>query len=179
MTEENRVIAGLLTRADIGDERYDAIISDYAGSICVSMGAETREKWLARSMGFRSPGDLADFLADEAIDSQTRKQVEQLLPQARRLLVQYEECRGAAWDEYRTVEVFDPLEPHDHEKWRRDRGMPSKATGAVTTRKTTRVGDRQFVLHFDSADYPNFDAACKTLGRDVRRIGVSIRSRAR
>ena len=156
-------VTGKISRDDVGDARFDALLAEYARPICAGMSDNSKERWIARVVGFKSPEQLEEFLSESDVDAAKQAEVASLKQSAVALCELYESCRLAAWDEFRAVEVIDRENPHDHQEWLRSRAMSAQPRGLFQTTKTTHVGDREFVLHFNSSHYPQLELELQTL----------------
>ena len=72
-----------------------------------------------------------------------------------------EVCAIRAWGDPMHLEQFDPSGPHDSKVWLEQHQTSVKGLYRFTT--STRVGDRQFCLHFDSADFPELEDELRSL----------------
>ncbi len=73
-----------------------------------------------------------------------------------------ETCALGAWDDPLHLEVHDPDDDsHDQELWLSQRRTGER--GLYRFVFSTRVGDRQFDLHFDSAFFPGLEEDLKSL----------------
>ncbi len=72
-----------------------------------------------------------------------------------------EACALRTWGDPLHLERFDPSAPHDRKLWLEQRRIGVKGLYRFTT--STRVGDRQFCLHFDSAYFPELEDELRSL----------------
>lgn len=168
-----RVIAGRAARDEVGPD-YDSLIQRIAKERLVEFSPEEREGTIAGFCGFGDWEALQVAIGEAETNSAKRSALLDLLDKAAGVTEALERRLNDCWEDGHRLEIFDPKGVHNSKAWIEARGLNGDK-GNLRMSRAARVGDRQFCLHFSSADYPGLDYAVSGIREQAKAYSESWR----
>ena len=163
--------AGLLSREEVGDEKYTRLIREKAKSRTTSLTQEEREGFMARLCGFHSIDALQAAMSSANPDHPEAPIIaRQMAEEAEMAADDFAAAMPDAWDRGSFMEWDPKAEEPSVADWLTEHGK-SFAGSEIRRTSSTRAGDRCYRLMFLSEDYPFLESRI----REIKRLRKELR----
>lgn len=153
------VSTGELTRDEVGEAEYSALIDQLARDAIAVLPSQVVESWRAEQMGFESQDALAAFTAAAlAKEGRLDSRFDELEKLSRRAADLYQSARLDAWDRGGFVDISPLGTTRANGAFAAEMNWDELPDSQYSSISFTQKGDRVFHLHFYSYIYPELDA---------------------